>query len=359
MKLAGDKRGLIPFDQLILPGDFPRRLKAKHVKELAESLESDGLINIPLVDKATGELVAGADRVAAMRLNGLDKIPCLYGDFRGPAGQLRMRRLRAVENARRRCSSEERDSWLRELVAVAKEEKRLAELEAKATAERPKAVGAAPKPERAAIREVAAETGLSERTVERAIRRQHEDDAPAQEADTEEAPEPQDGEDESPPPCVPLLGVDPPPGWLEQVAEVQSAVDMADAAAQRLQRELKRLETLPFSHSLFQRLYDAAHTLAVDVRAARPVSVCPWCKLAFGRCTACEGRGYMRDSQAEGCPRELLDEDKDLVARNGRFVPRASVTGEPAQTSDAPPSRRRTLRIEDEHGNELTPKGWE
>lgn len=334
MKLAGESRGEVAFDRLRLPGDFAKRLKKKHVAELAASIERGGLIAPPLVQRRTREVIAGCDRVAAMRLLGWDKIPVAWSDAEG----LALRRLRVEENLRRRV--DDRDEMLRELVAIEKGEALLAErdrqeAEAKEAiaaqgaivGQRDKQLPAAAKgrprsPERAAVKAAAEAAGVSESTVRRAL-----------------APEEgqQEGADESTP-CIPLLGTDADEAWLAQVAQVQDAVDAADAGLQRAQAALKKLETSPFQRALQQRLYQAAHALAVDVRGSRPCSVCPWCKRTAlqTKCTACAGLGYIREEQLAGCPKDLLDESKDVVARDGRFVARAAVTGEKRNTPDAP-----------------------
>ena len=72
----------------------------------------------------------------------------------------------------------------------------------------------------------------------------------------------------------------------------------------------------------WQRLYRAAHALSADVRRQRPAVVCPWCKLTSlqENCSGCSGTGFVVEEQGANVPRDLMDEKKRLVSRDGRFV---------------------------------------
>lgn len=334
MKILGTK--LVKLASLLLPGDMPARQKTTNAKDLAGGLEKWGrFIHDPLVRAEDMRIIAGRDRIAgAMRLGRkeLEVKLCEATDDE-------CEELELVENLHRRRDNE---GELRQRHLDLLE--RLAAGRAKEPGKRE------PTPRGAAREELAAKIGVTKNALEKqeSRRRQKAEEEEVAAGWGEDEPEA-----EAPPP-VELLGVHPAPEWLTGVSEVQGLLDQADRQARELQATLTKLHgaRLALPAARWQRLYQGAHSLAHDIRAARPVSVCAFCKhvpLLMGACTACNKAGYLSEQDMAGVPAELLVEDQRLVAQNGRFVRMDLVRAELV----APPGRQRRMRVEDEDGNEL------
>lgn len=322
--------------QLQLPGDLRRRLETQNVADLAEGLKKWGdFIHSPLIRESDKRVICGRDRLAAAQKAGLASIEVKLCE----ATDDEAAELELVENIHRRRDPQEESDQRQVYLALL--EKRAADEQA-----------ADPKPGRPASprgvarAELAAKAGVSARSIARQDQRAAQKQRAEQIGDTvAELPSASGGwgEDEEEaelPPAVELLGTQPTIYFLEAVGAVQELLDEADAQMRLVQSTLTKLQkvALALPEGRWQRLYRGAHALAHDVRAARPVSVCPFCKLVTSlqqACTACATNGYVVEDQTASVPKELLDVDAHLVACRGRFMPIEKVTEKAEKWTEA------------------------
>lgn len=334
MKFLGTSR--VKIESLKLPGGFAARLKAKHVKELAESFDTVPLLHRPTVRKKDKALIAGGDRIAALKLRGETHVEVDFYD----ATDTELQMARIVENLRRR--SDDRDRLLRDLVKLEEgriaAEKQTAQVEPNSHAA--SAAGVRSKSAKGQARErVAKIVGATPKAVKVAELR----------ADAEDRLE-DDGPPEDVEAPIALMGTVPPASLLSTAAEVQDGIAALDRLLQSAQRTLTALKG-KLHGGRWQRLYRDLHQLAHEVRVSSPTSVCPTCKLSVlqADCFTCVGTGYIVIEQLGQIPPQLLDAEAQLVQRDGNFI---HISEASVPLLKAPP-RRKQVRVVDEDGNSI------
>lgn len=323
--------------QLQMPGDLRRRLETANVADLCVDLVKwERFIHDPLIRESDMRIVCGRDRLAAAVKARRDAIEVKMCDCTDSEAE----ELELVENIKRRRDPQEESDMRQAYLALL--EKRAADEQA------PRAgSGRTPTPRGVARAELAEKLGISRRALEKQDKAIADKQRDVQISDSvRENPEARQGgwgEDEEEaelPPAVELLGTQPTIYFLEAVGAVQELLDEADAQMRLVQGVLTKLQkvALALPEGRWQRLYRGAHALAHDVRAARPVSVCPFCKLVTSlqqACTACATNGYVVEDQTASVPKELLDVDAHLVACRGRFMPIEKVTEKAEKWTEA------------------------
>jgi ParB-like chromosome segregation protein Spo0J len=103
---------VVKLDTINVPSGFKKRMKEDHVKELAVSIEREGLANLPVIDDERN-LIQGGDRLAALMILGRTK-----HEVRVATGTKdELRRLLLVENLYRR-RGDDYDAMIRELAEI-------------------------------------------------------------------------------------------------------------------------------------------------------------------------------------------------------------------------------------------------
>lgn len=300
--------------RLKLPGDIRARMEKPHVIELAADIRELGgdPMNAP-VFRDNGDLVAGRDRMAATLLNKAKKVWAHVAQCTDQEAA----DLEVSENLYRRPHN--RDEL------IAKRVRKVAE-----TIETTRRAGGTNVPASQTVKaearkKVARETGITPAAVRKAEQR-------AADFQKKTGAGTEAGEAPTPAPVatcpVETYGVEVAPHFSEHVTDVIEIIDEADHLLRRVQAMVTKLASQRFPVSLYQRLKEDCHRAAHVVRMARPFAVCPWCKdtrVADEReedCSACEGRGFIVQEQADNVPKELRK--SGVVARDGRFVPATS-----------------------------------
>ena len=126
------------------------------------------------------------------------------------------------------------------------------------------------------------------------------------------------------------LGMNLSPEFMAEMAKAQAYIDQCDTHLKQAQGRLRCLrndKTINFPEARLERAWEEIHDAAIHVRGLRPVSLCPWCKGMEGvqeACAACQGAGYITQSQEHAVPLELLDEDEPKVMKGGKLIPLGS-----------------------------------
>lgn len=318
MNRLGQKR--IQFRKVVVPGSVKlRQLMAEpHVIELARSFQQDSggrPLQAPTLDAQTFRLVAGADRFAAMKVNGDES--AIFELVEGSEEELR--RLSIVENLRRR--NDDQQKLMRQLVEAAQ-----AQIEKEAAVgECPEINAAKTKPltvKGAAIRRVAKESKKPERTIARAVQR--EEKAEREEdlnlgagvidvtpADTKSRAVP--SELPAPKP-IRAFGLAVPQPIADGAERMRTMVDEMSALCRTLAAKLTALEKTFPSLGQQQSARHGLDELSHAVRRARPESLCPYCKgdeIQQPKCHGCKGLGFVSKVMLVDCPKELLAEGTD------------------------------------------------
>lgn len=173
--------------ELVLPDDWQDRLSAAHNKELAASIKAtSGPIHLPVIENATGEIVAGVDRIAAQVVGGQKRFEC-----RGWVGAPEEKRMvRAAENAHRRQDSAR---WATEYLEAKRALKaaNASQREAQYSAAATKNCAGQPKTADTVLREEAAsDLQMKPEALRGRLRREAEMDADPTEPVVEPAPKP-------------------------------------------------------------------------------------------------------------------------------------------------------------------------
>jgi hypothetical protein len=268
---SGYKR--VRITEIVKPGGWRAAMKAPHLAGLMQSIRERGtVLHAPIIRKSTMEIVAGADRIAALDALGAEWVEVRMWD----GTDAEMLAVRRDENLRRRQFSAAElaamaDDTTSELSTASELSDNVEELEEKRPPKKRKP-GRPKTPRAAAIEDVAAKAGVSVKTVERAV---------AKEAEKHE-----------PPPKPPSM-------------------DLPAPAALLRAGLLKELPVKHAEHADLAPLHRQIHAAAVKVRDAVPARVCIYCKLVKGQtehCAACKGVGYSLDVQLRDAPKELLRE---------------------------------------------------
>lgn len=350
MNVLGTK--VVRLDKLQMPGDLRRRMETVNVAELEEGLKKWGkYIHDPLIRERDMRIICGRDRLAGAKKAGRDKLEVKLVDCTDEEAE----ELELVENLHRRHDPDEETEMRQAYLAL---------MERKAAAagddKEPRGAGRRETPRGQARAALAEKLGVSKNAIEAQDRRV----AAKKEAPKEPGPswgeEEEEPEGELPPP-VELLGTEPEADWLVGVAEVQALLDQADQKMREVQAALTKLQKVAMAlpEARWQRLFRAAHALAHELRASRPVSVCPYCKLVpslRGVCTACGLQGYIVDEQTAGIPAELLNVGARLVAQRGRFIPMDTVK-EKAAAWEAARGGAKKMKLLDAEGKPIDVDG--
>jgi len=323
-------------DLTLDPDDMQERMRQPHVRELAASIGTIGLIAYPVVEGGSYRVRSGLDRVAAHMVRGDKEI-----DVRVANGTPEeFEELEIVENLLRRQDDQtELRRRLVELRARRREDdvRQRAELRCEGNEtedgdlidERP-APGRPRTPKGEARAEVAQELGLSESTL-----RADESRARAAEREKETPPAP-------PPPPIRLFEVSPKDRLhtvTDAAAKVQAEIDEAALAVKNALRIVNRLGRADgISRDNFQALASGLQDAGFLLRSSRPASVCPWCKLLppWPSCDPCGGRGYVGQGFYENAPKTLLEDGKHAVVfRDGREVKASQASDTGAEVEDA------------------------
>ncbi|HEY7374543.1 MAG TPA: hypothetical protein VIF57_20435, partial [Polyangia bacterium] len=309
--------GRVSMSLIEITDDIRARMGQPHVAELAASFDeaTGGEPGNALWLQRKGdkyEVVAGRDRCAALLLKGATEAPARIGDWSTP-GELR--RATIIENLRRRA--DDRDAMIAELVG-----------QAEASQDGPPWKAPSKQAAKAGARkQVARQLGITPKAVKQA---EHRDKARKAEAAAPATPEARPPAPSAPPP-IETWGIALDDVTSSQVIAVQRAVDAADKHLRAAQAALTELGATTLSSALSSRFKDDAHRLAANIRAARPVALCPWCKdgqeIGDGyvdACHACGGKAWVTAEQLDAAPPELLT--ADVYALDGEFVSLAEAT---------------------------------
>jgi ParB-like chromosome segregation protein Spo0J len=297
MKVITTKK--IALSALALTGEFGKRLKAPHVAERAASIAALGMIHEPVVRASDMRIVCGEDRVAAHFVNGAKTVLCKMVECTDEE----FAAMRNAENLQRRnVVVEQRNLVVERITAIAAE---IADAPPPALPE--KRGRGAPKGDRAKARErLAEELGVTAETLRKV-------EWKAKRAESVPVPGP----------VVRSLGMTLSAEFTAKAALAQTYIDAANRALMVAQQSLTKMANdvgCAFPPARLQRLHSDVHDLAVRIRGARPCSLCPWCKGLDGYqddCPACQGTGFITQSQEVAVPRELLDVDAPCVMKGG------------------------------------------
>jgi hypothetical protein len=328
--------------------DIRKRTKAAHVSELAADIRDAGdePIHAPTIQARTNKLVCGRDRMAAIVILKSKRLWVRVADCTDAEAA----KLERRENIYRR-PTENRSALLAELVALRTKEIQAGEGRTVSLAPRQSAKAEA-------RRQIARAAGITPAAVKKAEQRAA---AKVPPSDGAGAPVSADGRGEAPPEAeatLDLLGCDDASG--EAMAKFarfdQAAIDEADKYMRLAQTAIARMAP----STMAQELKADVHRVASRVRAARPESICPWCK-GLPRpeappCAPCGGLGYVSKEIAGRAPKELLDTSvAPLVAGvDGKFRLYTDVRdGKWTPPKNAAPAKRgKTLTVRTTDGVE-------
>lgn len=341
--------------QIQMPGDLRRRLETANVADLAEGLKKwERFIHDPLIRESDMRIICGRDRLAAAHRAGHESLEVKMCDVNDDEAA----ELELVENIHRRRDPQEESDMRQAYLALV--ERRAAGEQTATTG-----LGKPASPRGVARAALAAKAGVSPKSIARQDQRAQKRAAQLGDTVASLPPNPSEsrsgwGEDDAEaelPPPVELLGTEPTEEFLAGVNEVQELLDEADQQLRQVQTTLTKLQkaALALPEGRWQRLYRGAHALAHDVRAARPVSVCPYCKLVPSlqqACTACGLNGYIVEDQTASVPKELLDVGARLVVYRGRFLPIEKVTEKAEKWSESR-SGKKQIQVLGEDGKPL------
>lgn len=300
MNIVGTK--VVKFTSLVLPGGFKKLLDEERIDELAKSIETNGLLHLPVVRKKDSEVVSGIDRLAAMKKLGRDRVEVRLCEATDDEVKL----ARIAENIHRRTiAHDDRKKQLAEYVDIVEKSvtqsviigQPVQELRTASTRKQGR-----PSTTRGdAIKKVAEQTGLNERTVRRAVEEREREEE--QKEEPTKAP-------------VDMLGFDIefPAEHSAMIAAIVEAVDTAAQLVSRAQAAITAVENQIAVSKEFKRRVDTAGmkqrlaSAGAFVRQERPESVCPYCKLTdqMENCAGCRGSGYLIKTQTKDLPKELL-----------------------------------------------------
>lgn len=275
----------ISLSKVAAPGDIAQRQKLPHVQRLAESFKSTG--GEPMqpitVCRKTMELVAGADRFAAMLLADVKKarVQFVSGEPRD------IERARAIENAVRRHGDQAR--WVAELA-------RLENLDI-CPQTSCDSDGKPPHGTKAeVVRRVAEKTGMSEAAVQKSIQRQAAKDAPP-----DQPPPSQDV-------AIETFGQPVPKTVQEDVNDCDTGLREIRSIVRQATKKLGELEGV--LGRTFLRLREGLRQADYECIAELPVTLCFACKAiptVRQQCNTCGGRAYVGDGLAKLASPELLE----------------------------------------------------
>lgn len=288
MKVLGNK--VFKLDALAFAKGWRKRLDAAEVDELAGSIRSNGLINLPLVRAKDKLVICGADRCAAVKLLKQSTVEVRVCE----ATDAEVERLRITENLHRHAHTPgELDDMRREYVTT-----RAAEIEKEKTEGSRGDISApgCPKLGRpasaagAAKRELAAASGVSEDAIKHSVAR----------AEAKAAPKPEPTKPTGPQMTDAALALQ---GYL---VSARTALGRAMAS---VTDALKSVPAAYADHADLALLHRQLKHASTALKMATPERLCPYCKAQkphMKDCPACKGLSYLTPAQGGDVPKELL-----------------------------------------------------
>jgi ParB-like chromosome segregation protein Spo0J len=331
LKSTGFKE--IAITSLKLDGSFQHRLDTDRVFERAKSINRLGIISEPGVRCRTYQVIYGRDRIAAAIRAGKTHILCKLWE----CTDAEARELEISENAHRRHDPERARIELMTMMKLY--ESQLAEASpAEVRSLLDGARGRSKTLKGLAQRKIAAQRGVKLDSIRRAEHRAKNREN-MREVKAERA---QLREETAREPSILLMGMEVEEGFVRQTNRIRDLLERAHRQLISAQAILTRIttESLTFPPIELQRLHEAAHELAVQLRRSQPASLCPYCKGLPGvqeRCAGCNRTGWIPKHKTEHVPPELWQEgDRALVARDGRYVPLADLFETPSTPTAEP-----------------------
>ncbi|HJX65924.1 MAG TPA: hypothetical protein VJ860_18445 [Polyangia bacterium] len=325
LKMIGAPK-LVEIRRIHVDGSAPVDMEKENVKEIAKSIQETGgvVLQPSLVDKKTGKIVCGRDRILAqMRFRKCAWVQYVTGT------ELDLAMAAVDENL---CRRHDGKGELRaKRVALTQEVITVSKPPTKEPEEEPKR-GRPNTGKTAAIAAVAKEEGVSPSAVRRSISRAKKKAAaePEPEADEPETREPQVSAPKVS--CLRTLGLEVPEVVEDAARAEQKRVDRMAGALREFgaaltdhRKEMAGLDA--FDDKKFQEWEEQRSSMAAAIRRSRPACVCPHCKphTHDGKtfieltqtCLACRGLGYISEEKLEGVEKCLLAEGDD----SGIWVP--------------------------------------
>lgn len=334
MKELGNKS--VRIGSLYMDGDVKARMKEERVAELAKNIEENGLLHPPTVRRSDRKLVAGRDRVAAFMFLKRKNIQVRHVECTDKECES----IELSENVfRRNQTAAERNKMIKQLVDLQIEILAEREWEDKPRGKgsgsgRPKAI------QTQAREEVAKALGVKPDSVRRA-----EDRAAAADAEADGPVEP----------CIGTFGVEISKEFTDECLGIQAYLEQADKHVRQAQNALTQLANseYEFQDAELTHYRDSLRDVGAALRAASPVSLCPYCKGTEGyqeNCSAaCRCFGWVGSAVMENCPPELLSQDEPMVRHmDGHYVALAGDMPEAEPPPKKKPGARRAKPTNDD-----------
>ena len=344
---------LVPFSSIHFDGPIKDDLQSENVKAIAESIERGGVLQPSLVEKASGKIVCGRDRILAQHLLGKKDVLVMYVE--GTAQEIAIAQI--DENLCRR--EEDKGALLKKLkeklaptltpeagqpkpgpAAAVTHSVNTSRVPGRNYASRGSAKVGRPREGKAEADEIlGAKLGVSPKTVRNRI------SAAKGKATQSETGKDAD-EEASPVSCLSptfesCCDGRPVPEAIEAAAKVQqSLVDQMDRALIAFGGALTKYReavkgTIPSTSgdpNAGVQVTEAdladfetwRNSVAFKIRGMRPSCVCPSCKLVEGyldNCKDCRHRGFVGVAEHAATPkRHLIDDDEAVLFREGEEV---------------------------------------
>lgn len=321
MKTLARKR--VRIAALALPPDIEDRMETQRVKDLARSIEHLGVIADPVVREIDRKLhlIAGADRIAACLLQGMDAVVCkviecddLEAFLVEDEENLRRRNMSAKERAE---ADERIEKRLAELIRKRQRENNLEALArvagGKLVPPPKKGRGPGKKPETIAREYIAAERGVKPNSIVR-LRGYHKN------KEKERLAKAARGYDQ-----IDALGMAVPLHELAQIELVRTHINKARSNVGKASRQLQNLiaSGAPIQIGEIEKLLETTKACSSLLIALCPRAICPACKRIedlMPKCAHCDGAGYAGKRKLSSCPSELLDSVDPKVFVDGEIV---------------------------------------
>ena len=327
---------MVPFASIHFDGTIKSDMESENVKEIAESIERGGVVLQPsLVEKASGKIVCGRDRILAQHRLGRKDVLVMY--VTGTAEDFAQARLdenvcrKDVDKGKLRAKHKEDLSSATTQEAISLRDRNVIARDDKPKRGRPS------EGKGAAVAAIAKAEGVAPSTVASSISRAK------KKAEAEDLPE---KETAAPVSCLSPTFENccdgrPVPETIEEAAKTQqSLVDQMDRALITFGAALTKYReavkgTIPVTsgvpHARTQvteaDLADFEtwrNAVAFKIRGMRPSCVCPSCKLVEGyqeKCNSCWHRGFISAAEHAATPKALLvDDDEAVLSRDGEEV---------------------------------------
>lgn len=285
------------------PEDFMPRVDEPRIASRAASIVDVGLLHEPWVRASDRKLIAGRDRMAAHVKLGRATVLVELVECNDEEASL----VELEENFARRHDKEEQARLQIERVA------KYAAYFASKPKEKPKEKRKHGQRGKSAIGlardKVAGELDVKPETLRKREIRHRQRNLEK----TKKAVDAGNLDAAAPKPTIKLLGMPVGDDFTKKVAAVGVYIDGAISKARGAKLTIGSLRSaeLPVNDGLMQRLWDDLHDMEAALKAARPSSLCPFCKGLAGvqeSCGGCVTTGYITEGQNHGVPAELWAE---------------------------------------------------